>query len=69
MVKRISQLFIQAGPRPFKMIPLNETYFVLDGEPDIRLEFTYNEQNEEHEMIARFPDGRTEVVTSLKELD
>jgi len=61
------QLFIQAGPRQFKMIPLSETYFVLDGEPSIRVEFTFNDQSKEHEIIGHFPDGRKEVVKRVKE--
>ena len=60
------QLFIQVGPRQFKMIPLSDTYFVLDGEPDIRVEFTFNEKNKEYEIIGHFPDGRKENVKRVK---
>ncbi len=60
------QLFIQAGPQQFKMVPLSDTYFVLDGEPNIRVEFTFNDQNKEYEIIGHFPDGRQEVVKRVK---
>jgi C-terminal processing protease CtpA/Prc len=61
------QLFIQAGPRKFKMIPLSETYFIMDGEPSIRVEFTFNARNKEYEIIGHFPDGSKEVVKRLKD--
>jgi len=60
-------LFIQAGPRLFKMIPLSETYFVLDEGPSIRVEFTFNDNSKEYEIISHFPDGRKEVVKRVKE--
>jgi hypothetical protein len=60
-------LFVQAGPRLFKMVPLNETYFVLDGEPSIRVEFTFNDNSKEYEIIAHFLDGRQEIVKRVKE--
>jgi hypothetical protein len=60
-------LFIQAGPRLFKMVPLSETYFVLDGEPSIRVEFTFNDNSKEYEIIGHFPDGRKEIVKRVKE--
>jgi len=61
------QLFIHAGPQKFKMIPLSETYFVLDGEPSIRVEFTFNDNSKEYEIIGHFPDGRKEVIKRVKE--
>jgi hypothetical protein len=67
VILKEGQLFIQAGPRQFRMIPLNETYFVLDGEPSIRVEFTFNDQSKEYEIIGHFPDGRKEVVKRVKE--
>jgi C-terminal processing protease CtpA/Prc len=60
-------LFIQAGPQKFKMIPLSQTYFVLDEEPNIRIEFRLNEQSNEYEIIGHFPDGRKEVVKKVKD--
>lgn len=61
------QLFIQAGPQKFRMIPLSETYFVLDGESDIRVEFTLDDKSKEYEIIGHFPDGRKEAVKRIKE--
>ena len=64
---REGQLFMQAGPRKFKMIPLKETYFVLDGEPNIRVEFTFNDQSKLYEIIGHFPDGGKEIVKRIKD--
>lgn len=49
------------------MIPMSETYFVLDGEPSIRVEFTFNDNSKEYEIIGHFPDGRKEVIKRVKE--
>ncbi len=61
------QLFMHAGSQQFKMIPLSETYFVLDGEPSIRVEFTFNDQSKDSEIIGHFPDGRKEIVKRVKD--
>ncbi|UCE40785.1 MAG: S41 family peptidase [Candidatus Aminicenantes bacterium] len=60
------ELFIQAGPRQFRMIPLSEAYFVLDGEPSIRVEFIFSDETKEYEIIGHFPDGRKEIVKRVK---
>ena len=41
-------------------------YFVLDGEPDIRVEFTLDDKSKEYEIIGHFPDGRKEAVKRIK---
>ncbi len=58
---------IHMGPQKFKMIPLSETYFVLDGEPSVRVEFKFNDKSKEYEIIGHFPDGRKEVVKRVKD--
>ena len=60
------QLFMQSGPRRFKMIPLSETYFVMEGMPNVRVEFILNESCEEYEAIGHFPDGRSEIFRRIE---
>jgi len=67
VILKEGQLFIQAGPRQLKMIPLSETYFVLDGEPSVRVEFLYNAKIKLYEAIGHFPDGRKEVIKRVKD--
>jgi hypothetical protein len=67
VILKEGQLFIQAGPRQLKMIPLSETYFVLEGEPSVRVEFIYNDKIRQYEAIGHFPDGRQESVKRVKD--
>jgi hypothetical protein len=48
------------------MIPLTATYFILDGEPNIRVEFTFDEKNKRYDIIGHFPDGRKELDKRVK---
>jgi hypothetical protein len=61
------QLFMQAGPQKFKMIPLNETYFIMDGMPGVRVEFLLDDKGEASDAIAHYPDGRQEIVKRIKD--
>jgi C-terminal processing protease CtpA/Prc len=61
------QLFIHAGPQKFKLIPLSETYFIVDGWPDIRVEFLLDDKSEAYEIISHFSDGRKEIAKRVKE--
>ena len=61
------QLFIQAGPQKFKMISLSETYFIVDGMPDVRVEFLLDDKSESCDIISHFSDGRQEIVKRVKE--
>jgi len=61
------QLFIHAGPQKFKLIPLSETYFSVDGWPDVRVEFLLDDKGEAYEIISHFSDGRKEIVKKVKE--
>jgi hypothetical protein len=60
------QLFIDAESQKFKMIPLSETYFVLDGEPDVRVEFVLDSSEKNFVIIAHFSNGSQERVTKVK---
>lgn len=60
------QLFIQAGQEKYKMVPLSETYFIIDGWSDVRVEFVLDEKNRTYEIIAHFPDGSQETVKRIK---
>lgn len=60
------QLFFQAGPQKYRMIPLSKTYFVIDGWSEVRVEFTFNENISAYEIIGHFPDGSQETVKRIK---
>jgi len=60
-------LFFKSGPQKFKMIPLTETYFILDGWADVRVEFVLDDKGKEYTIKARFPDGRSDIVKKVKE--
>ncbi len=62
------QLFVQVGPQKFKMIPLTDKYFILDGEDSIRIEFIMNTASKEYEIIGHFRDGRKENVKRVTEV-
>lgn len=62
------QLFILAGEQKFKMIPQNETYFIIDGWSDVRVEFVPDEKNKTYEIIAHFSDGRKETVKRVNDI-
>jgi C-terminal processing protease CtpA/Prc len=61
------ELVVQFGQQRIKMIPLTDTYFVLDGEDSIRIEFILNNKSGEYEIIAHFSDGTKENVKRVKE--
>jgi len=61
------QLFIQAGPQKFNMISLSETYFIVDGMPDVRVEFLLDDKSEAYDIISHFSDGRQEIVKRVKD--
>lgn len=61
------ELFVQYGQQKIKMIPLTDTYFVLDGEDSIRIEFILNDTNGEYEIIAHLSDGTKEDIKRVKE--
>ena len=61
------QLFFKSGPKEFRMIPLSETYFILDGWADVRVEFVLDDKGKEYAIKACFPDGRSDIVKKVKE--
>jgi C-terminal processing protease CtpA/Prc len=60
------ELWIEAGPQKMRMIPLTETYFILEGEPEIRVEFTREKTGQSYEIIVHFQDGSKEIVKRVK---
>jgi len=60
-------LFFKSGPKKFRMIALSETYFILDGWADVRVEFVLDDKGKEYTIKAHFPDGRSDIVTNVKE--
>jgi hypothetical protein len=61
------ELFVQFGQQKFKMIPLTDAYFVLEGEDSIRIEFILNDTSKEYEIIGHFRNGRKEQIKRAKE--
>jgi len=60
------QLFFSAGPQKFKMIPLSETYFVLDGWADVRIEFAPDNEGRDFAIKAHLSNGSSEIVNKVK---
>jgi C-terminal processing protease CtpA/Prc len=60
-------LFFKAGPQKFKMMPLSETYFILDGWADVRVEFVFDDKAKEYAIKACFTDGRSDIIKKVKE--
>lgn len=60
------QLFLKAGPQKFKMIPLSETYFVLDGWADVHIEFVPDDEGRDIAIKAHLSDGSSEIVNKVK---
>ncbi|MCJ7680994.1 MAG: S41 family peptidase [Candidatus Aminicenantes bacterium] len=60
------QLVLQAGTRPFKMIPLTENYFVLDGWDAVRIEFVPDEGAGDYIIKTHMSDGTIEIIKKMK---
>jgi len=58
-------LYMEAGPRKLKMIPLSETYFILENESSIRVEFVSDDSGNTYEIIGHFRDGGSERVKRI----
>ncbi len=61
------QLYFDTGSTKITLIPLTETYFILEGQSDVRVEFVQDHSTEGYKIIAHFSDGRSEVVNRVKE--
>jgi hypothetical protein len=61
------ELWMKTGSRKMRMIPLTETYFLLDEESGIRIEFTFDTKGKNYEIIAHFQDGGKEVIKRVKD--
>jgi len=59
-------LFLKAGTRAFKMIPVSESYFVLEGETNIRVRFKRDSSGKNFYISAIFADGNTEKVSRIE---
>lgn len=59
-------LFFKTGPQNMRLIPLSETYFILEGQTDVRIEFIQNDSGEEFDASAHFIDGSSELVKRIK---
>jgi len=61
------QLYFITGSTKIPMIPLTETYFLLEDQSNIRAEFVQDEATDKFKIITHFSDGRKEVVNRVKD--
>lgn len=61
------ELWMKLWSNKIRMIPLTETYFVLEGESGIQIEFTLDKAGKDYEITAHFQNGRKEIVKRIKE--
>ncbi len=67
VVLKNGQLSFVMNSTKMPLIPLTETFFILEGQSDIRVEFVQDETTGEYKIIAHFSDGQKEVVNRVKE--
>jgi len=60
------ELWLKAGSRKMRMIPLSETYFIPEGESSVRLEFTPDKTGKAYGVTLHFQDGGKEIVKRAK---
>jgi C-terminal processing protease CtpA/Prc len=61
------ELWMKAGPRKMRLIPLANTYFILEGESGIRVEFTMDKSGQDFEITIHFQNGQKEIVKKVRE--
>ena len=61
------KLYFDTGSAKMFMIPLSETYFILEGQSGVRLEFVQDDSTGKFKIKAHFSDGGTEVVNRVTE--
>lgn len=61
------KLCFDTGTTKMFLIPLSETYFILEGQSGIRLEFVQDDSTGKFKIRAHFSDGGTEVVNRVTE--
>jgi len=61
-----NELWLKAGTRKMRMIPLTETYFILVGESSVRMEFTLDKTEKAYDVTLHFQGGRKEIVKRAK---
>lgn len=62
-------LYLKAGTMTFKMIPVSESYFVLEGDTRIRLRFEPDPSGKYFNAIAIFSDGNMEKIKRIEKKD
>jgi len=50
----------------FKMIPVSESYFILEGETNIRVRFERDSSGENFYMSAIYADGSKEKINRIE---
>jgi C-terminal processing protease CtpA/Prc len=61
------RLYFDTGSAKIPMIPLTETYFLLESQSGVRLEFVQEDSTGKYKIIVHFADGGKEVVNRIKE--
>jgi C-terminal processing protease CtpA/Prc len=67
VVLKNGQLYFVMGSQKMPLIPLTETYFILEGQSEVRAEFVKDESEKGYTIIAHFSDGKKEVVNQVTE--
>jgi C-terminal processing protease CtpA/Prc len=62
-------LYLEAGTMTFKMIPVSESYFVLEGDTRVRLRFEQEPSGKYFDATAIFSDGNTEKIMRVVKKD
>lgn len=60
------QLYFTAGPTKYKLIPLKDNYFIVDGWDVVHIEFILDETGKEYNVKAHLNDGSSEIVRRVK---
>jgi len=66
VVLKNGQIYFIMGSQKLPMIPLTETYFILDGQSSVRAEFVKDEGGKDYKIIAHFSDGGKEIIKKVR---
>ncbi|MBN1272922.1 MAG: S41 family peptidase [Candidatus Aminicenantes bacterium] len=66
IVLESGQLYFKVGPQKLELIPLSETQFMIESQPNVRIEFIPDETGRKFDAKAYFIDGTDEVVKRIK---
>jgi C-terminal processing protease CtpA/Prc len=62
-----TQLYFVMSAQKMPLIPLTETYFIVEGQSAVRVEFVQDGGGKDYKIIVHFSDGNKEVVKRIAE--